>query len=75
MKRKIAILGSTGSIGTNTFQIINKNQNDFDVIFLTTNENVKKLYNQSIKLKPKAVIIFNKEKYLKFKKKFIKKKN
>ena len=73
MKRKIAILGSTGSIGTNTFQIINKNQNDFDVIFLTTNENVKKLYNQSIKLKPKAVIIFNKEKYLKFKKKFIKK--
>ena len=53
MKRKIAILGSTGSIGTNTFQIINKNQNDFDVIFLTTNENVKKLYNQSIKLKPR----------------------
>ena len=75
MKMKIGILGSTGSIGKNTVKIINNNKKDFDVIFLSTNNNIKKLYNQSIKLRPKSVIIFNKEKYFKFKKKFLKKNN
>jgi len=74
MKKKIGILGSTGSIGENTFKIISNNKNDFNVIFLSTNNNVQKLYKQSIKVKPKAVIIFNKKKYFKFKNKFIKKK-
>ena len=70
MKKKIGILGSTGSIGENAVKIISKNINDFEVIFLSTNKNIKKLYKQTIKLHPKAVIIFNKEKYFKFKKKF-----
>ena len=74
MKKKIAILGSTGSIGKNTVNIIQNNKKDFDVIFLSTNTNVKELYNQAIRLHPKGVIIFNKEKYFKFKKKFFKKK-
>ena len=74
MKKKIGILGSTGSIGESTVQIINNNKKDFDVIFLSTNNNIKKLYKQSNKLHPKAVIIFNKQKYFKFKKKFLKKK-
>ena len=74
MKKKIGILGSTGSIGESTVQIINNNKKDFDVIFLSTNNNIKKLYTQSNKLHPKAVIIFNKQKYFKFKKKFLKKK-
>ena len=74
MKKKIAILGSTGSIGKNTVNIIQNNKKDFDVIFLSTNTNVKELYNQAIILHPKAVIIFNEKKYLKFKKKFLKKK-
>ncbi len=74
MKKKIGILGSTGSIGESTVNIINNNKNDFDVIFLSTNKNIKKLFNQATKLKCKAVIIFNKTKYLKFKKKFINKK-
>ena len=74
MKKKIAILGSTGSIGKNTVNIIQNNKKDFDVIFLSTNTNVKELYNQAIRLQPKGVIIFNKEKYFKFKKKFFKKK-
>ena len=74
MKKKIAILGSTGSIGKNTVRIIQDNKKDFDVIFLSTNTNVKELYKQSIKLQTKAVIIFNKEKYLKYQKKFFKKK-
>ena len=70
MKKKIAILGSTGSIGKNTVKIIQNNKKDFDVIFLSTNTNVKELYNQAITLHPNGVIIFNKKKYFKFKKKF-----
>ena len=74
MKKKIAILGSTGSIGENTVKIIQNNKKDFNVIFLSTNNNIQKLFKQSIKLKPKAVIIFNEEKYIKFKYKFVKRK-
>tara|TARA_Y100001970_G_scaffold244072_1_gene309872 strand:- start:3171 stop:4340 length:1170 start_codon:yes stop_codon:yes gene_type:complete len=74
MKKKIAILGSTGSIGENTVKLIKSNKKDFNVIFLSTNTNVKKLLKQSIILKPKSVIIFDKKSYLKNKKKFIKKK-
>ena len=64
MKKKIAILGSTGSIGESTVKIINNNRNEFDVIFLSTNNNIDKLYQQATKLRTKAVIIFNKKKYL-----------
>ena len=74
MKKKIGILGSTGSIGENTVSIIKNNIKDFDVYFLSTNKNVKKLLKQSIILKPKSVIIFDNKKYTKYKKKFIKKK-
>ena len=74
MKKKIGILGSTGSIGENTVKIIQNNKKDFDVIFLSTNRNVKKLLKQSSIIKPKTVIIFDEQKYLKYKKKFINKK-
>ncbi len=74
MKKKIGILGSTGSIGENTGKIIQNNKKDFDVIFLSTNTNIKKLLRQSSMLKPKSVIIFDKQNYLKYKKKFISKK-
>ena len=74
MSIKIAILGSTGSIGTTTVNIIKKNLKDFKVIFLSTNNNVKKIYQQAIDLKVKNVIIINKKKYLRYKQKFIKKK-
>ena len=74
MKKKIGILGSTGSIGENTVKIIQNNKKDFDVIFLSTNTNIKKLLKQSSILKPKFVIIFDEQKYLKYKIKFISKK-
>ncbi len=73
MKKKIGILGSTGSIGENTFKIISNNKKDFNLIFLSTNTNIKKLLKQSSIIKPKSVIIFDKHTYLKNKKKFIKK--
>ncbi len=74
MKKKIGILGSTGSIGENTTNIIKKNKDDFDVIFLSTNTNVKKLLKQASILKPHSVIIFDKQNYSKYRKKFIIKK-
>ncbi len=74
MKKKIGIFGSTGSIGDSTIKIIQNNKKDFDIIFLSTNKNVKKLFKQSTTLKPKSVIIFNKKSYLKYKKKFLRKK-
>ena len=43
MKKKICILGSTGSIGKSTLEIISKNRNDFDVILLSGNSNYKLL--------------------------------
>jgi 1-deoxy-D-xylulose-5-phosphate reductoisomerase len=73
-KKKIGILGSTGSIGENTATVIQNNKKDFDVIFLSNTTNIKKLLRQSSILKPKSVIIFDKQNYLKYKKKFISKK-
>ena len=74
MKKKIVILGSTGSIGSSTVQIVKNNLNDFDVIALSTNKNVKKLYQQANQTKAKNVIINYEKSYLKFKAKFKKKK-
>ena len=70
MTIKIAILGSTGSIGKTTVKIIKKNFNDFNVILLSTNNNVQKVFEQALELNVKNVIIINKEKYLKNKIKF-----
>jgi 1-deoxy-D-xylulose-5-phosphate reductoisomerase len=46
MKKKIAILGSTGSIGKSTFEIIKKDKKNFDVILLSTNRNIRELSKQ-----------------------------
>ena len=74
MKKKIAILGSTGSIGKTTINLLKKNKNKYVIKLLSTNKNVKALYNQSLRLKVKNVIIFDKEKYQKNKRFFLKKK-
>ena len=46
MKKKIAILGSTGSIGENTLKIIKKDKNNFEVILLSTNRNINKVISK-----------------------------
>ena len=56
MKKKIAILGSTGSIGESTLNVINKNKKDFDVVLLSANKNYKKLFQQAKKFKVKKII-------------------
>jgi len=55
MKKKICILGSTGSIGKSTLEIISKNKNDFKVILLSGNKNFKLLISQAKKFKPKYI--------------------
>ena len=75
MKKKIAILGSTGSIGKTTFNIVKENRKDFDVILLTTNSNIKVLINQAKILNVKNIIITSKKHFLAAKKKKIKKIN
>ena len=60
MKKKIAILGSTGSIGTSTLEVIKRDRKKFDVILLTANNNYKKLIKQAKEFKAKNVLISNK---------------
>jgi 1-deoxy-D-xylulose-5-phosphate reductoisomerase len=68
MKKKIAILGSTGSIGTSTLDVIKNNKKDFDIILLSANNNYKKLTRQAKKFKVKNVLINNIAHYQKVKK-------
>ena len=69
MKNKIAILGSTGSIGKTTVEIIKNDINNFDVILLTTNSNYREILKQIKYLKPKNLIISNYKYFLLLKKK------
>ena len=69
MKKKIVILGSTGSIGKTTFNIIKNNPKDFEIILLTTNKNSTAILKQAKSLKVKNILISNKIQYLKLKKK------
>ncbi len=66
MKKKIAILGSTGSIGETLLKIIKKNKKNFNIILLTANKNYKQILNQTIHFNVKNVIITNKNSYNKF---------
>ena len=70
MKKKIIILGSTGSIGRSTIDIINKNKNKFQIVLLSTNINVKILIKQAEKFNVKNLIINNYEEYIKAKAKY-----
>ena len=74
MIKKIAILGSTGSIGQTTCEIIKKNKKDFKVVLLSTNNNINKIYKQALLLDVKNLIIKNKLKYFKYQNKFQKRK-
>ena len=74
MKKKIAILGSTGSIGKSLINILKKDKKNFEIILLTVNKNIKDLSKQVKQFQVKNVIITNKSKFLIFKKTFKNKK-
>ena len=63
MKKQIAILGSTGSIGTQALQVIEEHPGLYEVYAITANNRVDKLIEQARKFQPEAVVIANKDKY------------
>ena len=63
MKKKISILGSTGSIGKTLLDIISKDRKNFEIILLTADTNYKLLYKQALKFNVKNLIITNTQKY------------
>ena len=63
MKKQIAILGSTGSIGTQALQVIEEHPDLYEVYALTANNKVDKLIEQARKFHPEAVVIANEDKY------------
>ena len=71
MKKKVAILGSTGSIGKTLINIIKKDKKNFQIILLSADENYKELLNQARLFKVKNLIITNKSSYKKIKEKKI----
>lgn len=66
-KRVIAILGSTGSIGTQTLQVVEEHPECFEVYAITANKRVDELIAQARKFKPEAVVIADETKYEKLK--------
>ena len=63
MKKQIAILGSTGSIGTQALQVIEEHNDLFEVYCLTANNRVEELAAQARKFSPAAVVIANEQHY------------
>ncbi len=61
--KKIAILGSTGSIGTQALEVIENNPKHFKAEILTAGNNSELLINQAIKFQPDTVVIANEKKY------------
>lgn len=59
--KKVAIFGSTGSIGESTLQIIRENPDLFEVVTLVAGKNIKKIIEQIKEFKPKNVYIISKE--------------
>ena len=62
-KKQIAILGSTGSIGTQALEVISEHSSLFEVEVLTAKNNSSLLIEQAKKFKPNMVVITNEEKY------------
>ena len=68
MKKKIAILGSTGSIGKTLINILKQDKKNFEIVLLSAEENYKELLKQAKLFKVKNLIITNYESFLKIKK-------
>ena len=63
MKKKVAILGSTGSIGTQALDVIAANPDHFSVELLTSNSKAHLLVEQAIRFQPATVVIADKNQY------------
>ena len=74
MKKKIAILGSTGSIGKSTLDLIEKDKTNFEVVLLTSHRNIKELDKQIKMFNVKNLIITDYKSFISLKRKYKKKK-
>ncbi|SDG03909.1 1-deoxy-D-xylulose 5-phosphate reductoisomerase [Dyadobacter soli] len=63
MKKRVAILGSTGSIGTQALEVIAAHPDHFSVSVLTAGGNADLLIEQAVKFKPEEVVICNEQHY------------
>ena len=63
MKKRIAILGSTGSIGTQALDVIRQHPDNFEVEVLTANNNIDLLVKQAKEFQPNTIVIGNESKY------------
>lgn len=64
-KKKIAIIGCTGSIGTQTLEVIEQNLDKFEVILMSAHNNADLLIAQALKFSPNTVVVTNEENYTK----------
>ena len=71
MKKNIAILGSTGSIGKTLIKIIREKKNDFNIILLTADKNYKEILKQAKYFNVPNLIITDEKSYNELKKKKI----
>lgn len=60
-KKKITILGSTGSIGVQTLEVLETLKDEFEIAYLTANNNIELLAEQALKYKPKGIIVADKQ--------------
>ena len=67
MKKKVAILGSTGSIGKTLINIIKQDKKNFEIVLLSADGNYKQLLKQAKFFKVKNLIITNQNSYKKVK--------
>lgn len=66
-KRKLAILGSTGSVGTQTLEVVELYPDHFSITVLTAGKNADLLIQQALKFKPSAIVVSDKSAYEKVK--------
>ena len=57
----VAILGATGSIGTSTLDVLSRNKDKFNIVALTANNNVDKLFEQCLEHKPKYAVVVSED--------------
>ena len=67
MKKRIAILGSTGSIGVQALDVIRQHADQFTAEVLTANQNADTLIEQALEFKPDSVVISDERQYSKVK--------
>ena len=65
--KRLTILGSTGSIGTQTLDVVRQNRDKFEVVAISANRSVDLLLEQIIEFKPKYAVLYEKERAEKIK--------